>query len=341
MMMNEFGTPMTDADINMSSNPAKAMLNEQLNTGINTNIIPQLVVGGLISAGTSLIGGNKAAKAAKESANLQNAASQRQLEYDTEAWEMKKDRMLAERDYLVQDIELKAAQAGKEAAYRDATNLRQYNYDLQIRNRQQVSNERQYNKSNEIYIDQLTLNAQAYVRGREQELAKLAEIEQEAAYDANEAYIESLMAEGAVRARGVTGRTADKLAATTALQYGNKVAMLNAQLLNAKANTDFAIESIGRDATAADLRAYANKMLDPGILPMPIAPLPVPQPTFVLPRVYGDYDFGPRPVLGATASANAAAGAVWGSTISNIGGIVGNAFNSYATYKGYNRGFTS
>ena len=32
MMMNDFGVPMTDADINMSSNPAKAMLNEQMAT---------------------------------------------------------------------------------------------------------------------------------------------------------------------------------------------------------------------------------------------------------------------------------------------------------------------
>ena len=248
---------------------------------------------------------------------------------------MKKDQLLAQRDYLVQEIELKAEQEGKLAAFRDATNLRQYNYDLQIRNRQQASNQAQFQRSNQIYADQLTLNEQAHVRGREQELAKLSEIEQEAAYDANEAYIESLMAEGAVRARGVTGRTADKLAATTALQYGSKIAMLNAQMVNAAANTDFALDSIGRDRTAADLRAYAAKMLDPGILPMPIEPLPTPQATFIYPRVYEDYDFGPRPVLGAMASPGAAASGVWGSTISSIAGSIGGAFNSYATYKGY------
>lgn len=292
-----------------------------------------LITGALISTAGSIIGGNKAASAARESANLQNEATQRQLEYDTEAWEMKKDQLLSQRDYLVQEIELKAEQEGKLAGFRDATNLRQYNYDLQIRNRQQASNEAQFQRSNQIYADQLTLNEQAHVRGREQELAKLSEIEQEAAYDANEAYIESLMAEGAVRARGVTGRTADKLAATTALQYGSKIAMLNAQMVNASANTDFALESIGRDRTAADLRAYAAKMLDPGILPMPIEPLPTPQATFMYPRVYGDYDFGPRPVLGAMASPGAAASGVWGSTISSIAGSIGGAFNTYANIK--------
>ena len=330
-MMNEFGTPMTDADINMSSNPAKAMLNEQLATGIENNwVIPTL-----ISVGGAIIGGSKSSNAAKQQANLQNEATERQFEYDTEAWEMKKDQLLSQRDYLVKEIELKAEQEGKNAAYRDATNLRQYNYDLQIRNRQQASNEAQFERSNQIYADQLTLNEQAHVRGREQELAKLAEIEQEAAYDANEAYLESIVNEGAVRARGVTGRTADKLASATALQYGSKMAMLNASILNAQNNTDFALESIGRDRSAADLRAYAAKMLDPGILPMPISPLPVPQATFLYPRVYEDYDFGPKPVKGAMMSASAAASGVWGSTISSVAGTIGGAFNSYATSKGY------
>ena len=294
-----------------------------------------IIIGAAVSTVGSIIGGNKAASAAKEQANMQNDATQRQLEYDTEAWEMKKDQLLAQRDYLVQEVELKAEQEGKLASFRDASNIRQYSYDLQIRNRQQASNQAQFQRSNQIYADQLTLNDMAHVRGFEQEIAKLDEVKQEAAFDANEAYIESLMAEGKVRARGQTGRTADKLAATTALQYGSKIAMLNAQMVNAEANTEFALGSIGRERTAADLRAYAAKMLDPGILPMPIEPLPTPQATYMYPRVYDEYDFGPKPVLGAMASPSAAANGVWGSTISSIAGTIGGAFNSYATYKGY------
>jgi len=294
-----------------------------------------IIIGAAVSTVGSIIGGNKAASAAREQANMQNDATQRQLEYDTEAWEMKKDQLLSQRDYLVQEVELKAEQEGKLASFRDASNIRQYSYDLQIRNRQQASNQAQFQRSNQIYADQLTLNDMAHVRGFEQEIAKLDEVKQEAAFDANEAYIESLMAEGKVRARGQTGRTADKLAATTALQYGSKIAMLNAQMVNAEANTEFALGSIGRERTAADLRAYAAKMLDPGILPMPIEPLPTPQATYMYPRVYDEYDFGPKPVLGAMASPSAAANGIWGSTISSIAGTIGGAFNSYATAKGY------
>ena len=294
-----------------------------------------IIIGAAVSTVGSIIGGNKAASAAREQANMQNDATQRQLEYDTEAWEMKKDQLLSQRDYLVQEVELKAEQEGKLASFRDASNIRQYSYDLQIRNRQQASNQAQFQRSNQIYADQLTLNDMAHVRGFEQEIAKLDEVKQEAAFDANEAYIESLMAEGKVRARGQTGRTADKLAATTALQYGSKIAMLNAQMVNAEANTEFELGSIGRERTAADLRAYAAKMLDPGILPMPIEPLQTPQATFMYPRVYDEYDFGPKPVLGAMASPSAAANGIWGSTISSIAGTIGGAFNSYATAKGY------
>ena len=45
------------------------------------SILP-FVIGPAISAVGSIIGGNRAAGAARESANLQNEAAQRQLEYE-------------------------------------------------------------------------------------------------------------------------------------------------------------------------------------------------------------------------------------------------------------------
>ena len=72
-----------------------------------------IITGAVIGTVGNIISGNKASNAAKQQANLQNEATQRQLEYDTEAWEMKKDQLLSQRDYLVQEIELKAEQEGK------------------------------------------------------------------------------------------------------------------------------------------------------------------------------------------------------------------------------------
>jgi len=296
-------------------------------------VLGAIIGGALISTAGSLIGGSKAASAASQAASDKNAAAERQLEYDTELWNMKKERLVADREFAVREIELKALNEGKLAAFKDASNARQYNADLQIRNRQQAANEAQFKKSEEIYSNQLTLNEGAYLRGREKENAKLDETLQEAAYDKNAAYIDFLVKEGTIRSRGVTGRSAEKLASVQALSFGTKVAMLTASTNNAVENANFVLDSIDREKSAADLRAYAARMLDPGELPMPVMPLPTPVATYQFPRVIEEYDFGPAPVLGATMSPSAAAGQVWGSTISSIAGSIGGAFNSYATYK--------
>ena len=67
-----------------------------------------------------------------------------------------------------------------------------------------------------------------------------------------------------------------------------------------------------------DLNAYAAKMLDPGVIPEPIQPLPTPQATFLYPRVFEDYDFGPEPIRGAMTSPSAASAQVWGTTIAGL-----------------------
>ena len=292
------------------------------------NLIP--FIGPAISVVGSIVGGSRSASAARQAAGDKNEASQRQLEYDTELWNMKKDRLIADRNFAIQEIELKAFNESKVAAFKDASNARQYNADLQIRNMQQANNEAQFKRSEEIYSNQLTLNEGAYLRGREKENAKLDETLQEAAYDKNAAYLDYLVKEGKIRARGVEGRSADKLKTTQALDFGSKVAMLTASTNNAVQNANFTLDSINRERSAADLRAYATKMLDPGELPMPIMPLPTPVATYQYPRVIEEYDFGPAPVLGAYSSPSAAAGQVWGSTISSIAGSIGTGFNNYA-----------
>ena len=66
-------------------------------------------------------------------------------------------------------------------------------------------------------------------------------------------------------------------------------------------------------------------MLDPGVLPDVIQPIKTPMADYVYPREIGEYDYGPKPVLGAMYSPSAAANKVWGSTISSIAGAAGGA----------------
>ena len=113
------------------------------------------------------------------------------------------------------------------------------------------------------------------------------------------------------------------------MKAATSLALLDLSLQNATTASQSAIESIKRDRRVADLNAYASKMLDPGVLPMPIEPLATPMATFMYPRVYEDYDFGPEPVQGAMISPSSASAQVWGSSISSLAGAASQIVSSF------------
>ena len=278
------------------------------------------IIAPIVGAAVGIYGANKQANAAKDAQQERNNATEAQYQYNKERWEMDKQKMLADRDYKVQEIEERARQEGQLAAFKDASNARQYNYQLQIRNKQQDTNERMFAKSDEIFRYQLGMNAMEERAARMDERQQLQEIHEEKRYEKNEAYIDGILAEGAIRARGIEGRSVDKARSVATMKAATSLALLDLSLQNATTASQSAIESIKRDRRVADLNAYASKMLDPGVLPMPIQPLATPQATFMYPRVYEDYDFGPEPVRGAMISPSSASAAVWGSSISSLAG---------------------
>ena len=280
----------------------------------------------IVGLGLQVYGGRKQEQAARGAADTQNAATEAQYQYDLEAWDMAKQSAIAKRNYAVQEIEEKARQEGLIAAHKDAANLRTYNYNLQIRDREQDLNDRMYQKSEDIFYNQLGINADNERSARMDERRQLREIETENRYQKNDAYLEAIEAEGAIRARGQTGRSIDKAKSVAALKASTALSLLDLSLDNATAASRSALQSIGTQRTVQDLNAYAAKMLDPGVLPEPIAPLPTPQATFLYPRVFEDYDFGPEPIKGAMVSPSAASAQVWGTTISSIAGTVGSMF---------------
>ena len=287
------------------------------------------IIAPIVGAAVGIYGANKQANAAKDAQKERNNATAAQYEYNKERWEMDKQKMLADRDYKVKEIEERARQEGQLAAFKDASNARQYNYQLQIRNKQQDTNERMFAKSDEIFRYQLGMNAMEERAARMDERQQLQEIQEEKRYEKNEAYIDGILAEGAIRARGVEGRSADKARSVATMKAATSLALLDLSLQNATTASQSAIESIKRDRRVADLNAYASKMLDPGVLPMPIEPLATPMATFMYPRVYEDYDFGPEPVRGAMISPNYAAAQVWGSSISSLAGAASQIVSSF------------
>ena len=281
------------------------------------------IVGGGISLAGSIIGGNKAASAASAQAEKANEAAIRQYGYDLQLWDLNKEMIKANRNQAIEEIAARARNEGREVEYRDAMNKLNYEYQLQIRDRQQASNEAQYKRSENIYSSQLSLNQMSEQTARDNEYRQLEEIHTEQAFDRNQAHLDSLAMEGKLRARGVTGRSAMKGYQVTAADFGRQISQLNEAFSSAGRNTRAVLKEISTDRASADLAANAQRMLDPGILPQPIQPLATPRTEWVMPRALGEFDFGPKPVLGAMADPAAAAGRVWGSTISSIAGTLG------------------
>ena len=275
-----------------------------------------------------LIGGNKQAKATEEMIRLQKEAEKKQYQYDLDSYNAAKQSAISKRDYAIKEIELRAKNEGKIAQFKDAMNLASYNYNMQIRNQQQDLNDRMYAKSEDVYDKQLTINAANEKAAKMDERRKLREIETEKRYDQQDVYLEALEAEGAIRARGQSGRSVDKAASVAALKASTALSLLDLSLDNATIAAQSAIRDIGRERVIKDINAYAAKMLDPGKLPEPIAPIATPQAEFLYPKVFEDYDFGPAPVEGTRFSPSAAANQVWGSTISSVAGTVGDLFGS-------------
>ena len=277
----------------------------------------------LVAGAVGLYGAHKQSQAAKNAANTQNKATNAQYKYDKEAWEMQKQSAIAKRDYAIQEIQLKADNEARLAAYKDATNLQNYNYNLQIRNQQQDMNERMYAKSEDIFNNQISINAAQEKSARMDERRKLHEIATQNRYEQQDAMIEAIQAEGAIRALGQTGRSRDKLKSVATLQSARKLDLLDLSLQNATFASNQAIKAIGVSRAVSDLNAYAKKMLDPGEIPMPVEPIETPIADYIFPPAFQDYDFGPEPLKGVMVSPSAAAAQVWGSSIQSIAGMVG------------------
>ncbi len=308
-MMNDFGVPANEHEMSMMKPHEKVMAESGVENGI---------LGTIISVGAGLIGANKSAKAAKKNAQKQNEATERQFEYDTKAYNMKIDQLKAEHAFRVKETATKRANDENAAAYQDAINASNYAHQLMIRQREQDSLDAQYEKSNKLYAFKTGYNEQVAAKAEQDEWRKLDEINTEAAFDAQEQRLKHLQEEGEIRALGQAGRSAGKRHQSAAANFGFTVAAINEGLASAGRAAQSALQDIKSDKFSADLAAWAEKMADPGELPMPIQPIQSPRTIYEDPAPLMDFHFGPPPVKGAMMSASAASSAAWGSAIPSI-----------------------
>ena len=318
-MMNEFGVPMGDAEMNMQ--PIKPHERMMAESGVESGAIWN-VVGAVAGIGLGLFGAKKSSDAAKDQAEFINDARDKQFEYDNKAYDMTAEQIKAKHAFAVKETATKRLNENNVANWKDATNAANYLQQLSIRNREQASLEAQYEKSNVLYRRQVGYNDRVARHAEEAEWRKLDEVNSEAAFDAQEQRIKHLQEEGAIRARGQTGRSVAKTHQSLAANFGQQIAALNEGLEGAGRNTSAMLKEIKNDRYSANLAAWANRMMDPGELPMPVMPFDTPRAVFMDPQPLEEFHFGPRPIKGAGASTSAAAGQAWGAAIPGIASSV-------------------
>ena len=280
------------------------------------------VAGGALlgaSVGSSIHGYGVASEAAREQARLSNEAMERAWAYNTDLWLMQGEKLERDHAFKTETIKIQARNELRAAQYKDANLTQQYNREVQIRNMQQAAATAEFQKSNEIYEYQTGFNRDSAESAREAELRKYREIQTGASFDKQEAFIAHLENEGKIRARGATGRSTNKVSQATLAKFGTNMAVLNESVANAGRTMRAALGDITREEFAANLTAYASKMLDPGILPEVPRPFATPLTEWQFPEELQEFDYGPAPVLGAMMSPSAASSMIWGQGIASIG----------------------
>ena len=294
--MNDFGIPLSDAEMSMQPQGAIKLHQEIMAAaGAEKQWVTAALTGA--SIGLSYLSGRSARKQAKNARAAEEAFLRKKyLEYDIPIWEMTQEKAEADRDHLIKQIELRHQNEKDRAAFTDKNNLRNWQQSLKIRDYQIKQNERLFNKSEELYSRALGLNRESAQDARQQTMLQLQETKQGIAFDNEAGIIESIIEKGALQVKGQAGRSLAKQAQSVLADRGRKQAILTESLFSANRSTRMQLKDIDRNYRAADAKAYANRMLKPEAPPMPLKPLETPVSKYMLPREFIEADFGPKPL---------------------------------------------
>lgn len=279
----------------------------------------------ILGIGSAIFGG----LSGQAEADAQNEAIENQYKYNVQAWNYGKRSTKADWRHSVKQWRLNQKNEETLGAFKDATNLQDWQYNLRIQDFEYASQMKQYAKSEKIYGQQLTFNQMAQAAANEAEYRKLEDSMKEIAFQNQDIVIKALQSEGTAAVKGQQGRSAEKMEQAEFAALGRNQAILAESLLSAKADTEAAIRKIATDKFGADLAAEANRMLRPDRLPQPPKPLTTPRAEYLKPRKPKKFDFGPKPIKGAMASS---AGSWMGAAtqgLSSIAGAIGSGGSKY------------
>ena len=261
-----------------------------------------------ITGGLGILGASQQDSAAR-------AAAEAQAKYQRKAWRMNRRSTKADYRHTKRGVNIARQNEEMLGAWKDQTNLQDWQYALKIQDFEYRSQMRQYAKSEKLYGQQLSFNNMAASAAREAEYRRLEDATNEIAFQNQDLVIKALEAEGAAAVKGQQGRSAAKGDQALMASLGRNQAILAESLISARGETQAALKKIAADKYGADIAAEAARMLKPERLPRPPQPLATPRAIFQDPRKPRRFDFGPKPIMGSVAST------MPGAVFDAIGGI--------------------
>ena len=274
-------------------------------SGLVHNIEP-VTAGLLIGAAALKIGaglwqGHNKAKAEKQQHEARKKHTKKQHKLNTTRWNYSKQKLKNQYSYLKEGVGIQRENSEAEAVYKDSINLRAWNHELQIKELQYEGKLQQFAKSEELFHEQVNINATSAKMAVEKEYERLANIEKEKSFEFQDLHIQALLKSDSLKARGVMGRSADKSAQAVKAAHGRNTAILVEALTSNRRDLISTLEEVALDQRTADMAAFAQKMLKPSRLPHRPKPLKTPRRVFQDPRKPSKYDYGPKPVKGFVA----------------------------------------
>ena len=274
------------------------------------------IVGGISAAiglGTSLFGMSQSAKQAEAAKTAANEQQGVQNKYNLQAYKFNKLKILKQYGDTIKKIDLAAKNEQILANFKDANALDSYAQALKVKDLQQTAQNNAYLKSEQLYKTQLSLNEQAAAYAKETQFAALQEEVAKFAASNNNLIIENMLNSAKAVAKGTGGKSAIKTAQAFVAAKGAKQAMAGKGLSSLQQSSLMQLQKLQMDKNAADVTAFAQKLLPPQEIPDPITPYKTPLSEYIYPDPPTKMDFGPQPqpsVVNTTSS-------MWSNALAN------------------------
>lgn len=221
----------------------------------------------------------------KKAANKEEAYMLKKwAEYDVPGWKMDGQRLIANRDEKIREIQLAARNELKLAEFKDKNNLRNYHQRLKIANYEHQAKMGQFRKSESLYH-------RAVGEARDQKRIQDEENRAKFAYQNEDRILESIRLKSEMMAKGQTGMSSVESMQSQIAESGSELAILSRNMMSADRESRMQLRTF---MTQAD----AQRMIRPTKAPDPLKPLKTPISERMLPRALEDFDFGVKPIKG-------------------------------------------